>query len=61
VAVDYIEVVFKDQYIGRADMWRLKMSIINTCVWIGKKITYAGVVRARVKGLFAGGAAVGLL
>ncbi|KAI9011749.1 hypothetical protein DFJ74DRAFT_645665 [Hyaloraphidium curvatum] len=31
------------------------MAIINTCVWIGKKVTYAGVIRARIRGVYANG------
>lgn len=58
VAADYIEVLFKDQYLGRADMWRLKMSTINTCVWVGKKLQYGGVIRARVKAIYANGVPV---
>lgn len=30
VALDSIELTFKDQYMGRSEMWRLKNSLVNT-------------------------------
>ncbi|XP_067645946.1 GATOR complex protein Iml1 isoform X2 [Eurosta solidaginis] len=38
VALDSIEITFKDQYMGRSEMWRLKTYLTNTCVYINKKI-----------------------
>lgn len=29
VALDSIELTFKDQYMGRSDMWRLKKSLVS--------------------------------
>lgn len=29
VALDSIELTFKDQYMGRSEMWRLKNSLVN--------------------------------
>ncbi|KAK9712490.1 vacuolar membrane-associated protein iml1, partial [Basidiobolus ranarum] len=55
VATEYIEFTFKDQYIGRSDMWRLKMSLNGTCVHVGKKISFAGCVRVQVKEIYVGG------
>ncbi|ORX94228.1 hypothetical protein K493DRAFT_337883 [Basidiobolus meristosporus CBS 931.73] len=55
IAADYIEFTFKDQYIGRSDMWRLKMSLAGSCVHAGKKITFAGCVRVQVKEIYAKG------
>lgn len=46
--VDFIEISFKDQYIGRSDMWRLKLSLQNTCAYAGKKISFSCIrVRAQ--------------
>ncbi|XP_018377289.1 PREDICTED: DEP domain-containing protein 5 isoform X8 [Trachymyrmex cornetzi] len=42
VALDSIELTFKDQYMGRSEMWRLKNSLVNTCVYINKKIEFCG-------------------
>ncbi|XP_073836084.1 GATOR complex protein Iml1 isoform X5 [Musca autumnalis] len=40
VALDSIEITFKDQYMGRSEMWRLKQYLTNTCVYVNKKIDY---------------------
>ncbi|XP_037929886.1 GATOR complex protein Iml1-like [Teleopsis dalmanni] len=40
VALDSIEITFKDQYMGRSEMWRLKTYLTNTCVYINKKIDF---------------------
>lgn len=42
VALDSIELTFKDQYMGRSEMWRLKNSLLNTCVYLNKKIEFCG-------------------
>ncbi|XP_076285697.1 GATOR complex protein Iml1 isoform X7 [Lasioglossum baleicum] len=42
VALDSIELTFKDQYLGRSEMWRLKNSLVNTCVYMNKKIEFCG-------------------
>jgi DEP domain-containing protein 5 len=53
----HIEISFRDQYIGRSDMWQLKNSIINTSVYNGKKITSLGV-RGVVKDIYVNGSIV---
>ncbi|KPU77711.1 uncharacterized protein Dana_GF25030, isoform E [Drosophila ananassae] len=40
VALDSIEITFKDQYMGRSEMWRLKTYLTDTCVYVNKKIDY---------------------
>eukprot|EP01133_Synstelium_polycarpum_P009168 gene9168-10759_t len=52
--VDFVEVSFKDQYIGRSDMWRLKLSIQNECVYVLKKLSFAQV-RAQVEEMVCNG------
>ena len=50
VALDSIELTFKDQYMGRSEMWRLKNSLLNTCVYLNKKIEFCGgSIRCQVK------------
>ncbi len=39
--VDFVEISFKDQYIGRSDMWRLKRSLCDSCAYVGKKISFS--------------------
>ncbi|CAG8442780.1 2976_t:CDS:2 [Dentiscutata heterogama] len=48
VSAEYIEFSFRDQYIGRGDMWRLVRSLMGTCVYLGKRIEFAGCIRAQV-------------
>ncbi|GLH03982.1 uncharacterized protein GBIM_09784 [Gryllus bimaculatus] len=42
VALDSVELTFKDQYLGRSEMWRLKNNLVNTCVYLNKKIEFCG-------------------
>lgn len=53
VALDYVELSFKEQYLGRSDMWRLQQSLHRTCVYAEKKILFAGVIKATVRRLFS--------
>lgn len=39
--IEFIEITFKDQYIGRSDMWRFKNYLSNTTVFVGKKLTFS--------------------
>ncbi|XP_069071195.1 GATOR1 complex protein DEPDC5 isoform X2 [Pleurodeles waltl] len=43
VTLDLVELTFKDQYIGRGDMWRLKRSLVSTCAYITQKVEFAGI------------------
>ncbi|XP_067132327.1 GATOR complex protein Iml1 isoform X2 [Centruroides vittatus] len=43
VALDSVELTFKDQYLARSDMWRIKKCLINTCVYINKKIEFYSI------------------
>lgn len=43
VLLDSVELFFKDQYLARSDMWRLKKHITNTCVHINKKIEFSNI------------------
>lgn len=31
VALDSVELTFKDQYLGRSEMWRLKNYLVSRC------------------------------
>ncbi|CAO1613053.1 unnamed protein product [Parajaminaea phylloscopi] len=50
--ISHVELYFRDQYIGRADMWRLATLLEDTCVYVGQKIALAGCVRATIGRLF---------
>ncbi|XP_075221255.1 GATOR complex protein Iml1 isoform X2 [Lycorma delicatula] len=56
VALDSVELTFKDQYLGRSEMWRLKNSLVNTCVYLNKKIEFCGgSVRCQVYEMWSQG------
>ncbi|XP_072163307.1 GATOR1 complex protein DEPDC5-like [Diadema setosum] len=57
VALDLVELVFKDQYISRSDMWRLKNSMIDTCLHIQQKVEQCGI-RAQIQELWSRGGTV---
>ncbi|XP_074643885.1 GATOR1 complex protein DEPDC5-like [Tubulanus polymorphus] len=54
VALDLVELTFKEQYFSRSDMWRLSKTLINTCVYKGKKVEFAEM-RAQVYEMWAKG------
>lgn len=52
----HVEIVFRDQYLARADMWRLVNSeLVNTCVYTGQKIVFMATIKATVKAIFIQG------
>ncbi|XP_032513466.1 GATOR complex protein Iml1 isoform X2 [Danaus plexippus] len=56
VALDSVELTFKDQYLGRSEMWRLKNHLVGTCVYLNKKIEYCGgAVRCQVYEMWSQG------
>ncbi|XP_012252064.2 GATOR complex protein Iml1 isoform X6 [Athalia rosae] len=56
VALDSVELTFKDQYMGRSEMWRLKNSLVNTCVYLNKKIEFCGgSIRCQVHEMWSQG------
>ncbi|KAF9198182.1 vacuolar membrane-associated protein iml1 [Haplosporangium sp. Z 27] len=57
-AAKYVELTFRDQYIGRSDMWRLRTSLVGSCVYETKKILYLGCIRAQVKEIYVGNLSV---
>ncbi|KAL9940789.1 hypothetical protein V8E36_000277 [Tilletia maclaganii] len=50
--LDHIELTFREQYVGRAEMWRLAMSLEDRCLYVGQKISFAGIVKATVTRLW---------
>ncbi|KAF6203439.1 hypothetical protein GE061_001770 [Apolygus lucorum] len=56
VALDSVEIIFKDQYMGRSEMWRLKNSLVDTCVYLHKKLEFCGgSVRCQVYEMWSQG------
>ncbi|XP_033102141.1 GATOR complex protein DEPDC5-like [Anneissia japonica] len=54
VELDLVELLFKDQYVSRGDMWRLKKCMMSTCAYISKKVEICGI-RTQVSELWAKG------
>ncbi|XP_033123560.1 GATOR complex protein DEPDC5-like [Anneissia japonica] len=54
VALDLVELVFKDQYISRSDMWRLKKHLLGSCLYLTQKIEFS-MIGAQVNELWAVG------
>ncbi|KAM6990269.1 GATOR1 complex protein DEPDC5 isoform 4-T4 [Tautogolabrus adspersus] len=54
VTLDLVELTFKDQYIGRGDMWRLKKCLVSTCAYVTQKVEFAGI-RAQASELWVKG------
>jgi len=40
VALDSVELLFKEQYLGRSEMWRLKKHLADSVVYLNKKISF---------------------
>nr|XP_045624645.1 GATOR complex protein Iml1-like isoform X2 [Procambarus clarkii] len=59
VALEMVELTFKDQYLGRSDMWRLKMNLVDSVVYLNKKIEFCcGSIRCQVYEMWAQGGKV---
>lgn len=50
--LSHLEIYFKDQFLGRADMWRLATTLQDQCVYVGHKVHLASGVRATIGRLF---------
>ena len=49
IVLDSVELTFKEQYLGRSEMWRLKELICGSCLFLNKKIELCkGAVRLAV-------------
>jgi hypothetical protein len=51
VVIEYVELVFKDQYLSRCDMIRMREALVGHCLHRGKKLHHLGI-RAQVNHLF---------
>ncbi|KAJ3159387.1 vacuolar membrane-associated protein iml1 [Geranomyces michiganensis] len=54
IAADYVELMFRDQYVGRSDMWRMRTLLTGACVYEGKKVISLGI-RAQIKDIVVAG------
>ena len=52
----HVEIVFRDQYLARADMWRLvSTELANRCIFRGQKIVFMESIKASIKAIFIKG------
>ena len=55
-SASHVEIVFRDQYLARADMWRLvSAELLNTSIFRGQKVFFIGTVKATIKSIFVNG------
>ena len=60
VALDSVELLFKEQYLGRSEMWRLKKSLVDSVVFLNKKINFCrDTIRCNVNEMWSRGERVG--
>ena len=56
VRASHVELVFRDQYLARADMWRLvNDQLVGRCIHRGQKVEFMGTIKAVVKKIFVDG------
>ena len=52
----HVEITFRDEYLARADMWRLVVAeLANKCITKGQRIVFMGTIKAQIKTLFVHG------
>ncbi|KAG8821492.1 vacuolar membrane-associated protein iml1 [Serendipita sp. 399] len=47
-----LEVFFRDQYLGRPDMWRLSSSLVGKCWHAEQKVQFVGSISATIKNIY---------
>ncbi|KAI9596447.1 hypothetical protein BDF19DRAFT_464450 [Syncephalis fuscata] len=52
---EFVLLTFRDQYLGRNDMWRLRLSLIGKSVYISQRVLFAGCIRAQVSDIYING------
>ncbi|KAF2180031.1 hypothetical protein K469DRAFT_640248 [Zopfia rhizophila CBS 207.26] len=55
-SASYVEIAFRDEYLARADMWRMSISeLSNRTVYRGQKLLFMGTIKATVKNVYING------
>jgi DEP domain-containing protein 5 len=55
-SASHVDISFRDEYLVRADMWRLVTSeLVNKTIYKDQKIVFLGTIKATVKNIFIGG------
>ncbi|KAJ1816828.1 vacuolar membrane-associated protein iml1, partial [Coemansia sp. RSA 2675] len=55
IRADFVEIAFRDQYVGRSDMWRLWRSLSLKTVHNNKPANMEGLIRASVRRIYKDG------
>ncbi|KAJ2895886.1 vacuolar membrane-associated protein iml1, partial [Coemansia aciculifera] len=55
VRADFVEIAFRDQYVGRSDMWRLWRNLVHKVVHNNKPANMEGLIRASVRRIYKDG------
>ncbi|KAJ2335668.1 vacuolar membrane-associated protein iml1, partial [Coemansia sp. RSA 2681] len=55
IRAEFVEIAFRDQYVGRSDMWRLWRNLSHKIVHNNKPTNMEGVIRASVRRIYKGG------
>jgi hypothetical protein len=54
-----VELVFRDEYLARADMWRMAIAELSkTTVYRGQKLLFMGTIKATIKHIYINGRSV---
>ncbi|KAF2703601.1 hypothetical protein K504DRAFT_495416 [Pleomassaria siparia CBS 279.74] len=55
-SASHVEVTFRDQYLARADMWRISIAeLSNRTVYRGQKLLFMGTIKATIKNVYNNG------
>lgn len=55
-SASHVEVAFRDEYLARADMWRMSVSeLSNRTVYRGQKLLFMGTIKATIKNVYING------
>ncbi|EGG06793.1 uncharacterized protein MELLADRAFT_86188 [Melampsora larici-populina 98AG31] len=52
---DHVELVFRDQYIGRGEMWRMTMMLNESVAWVGRDVSLAMKIKTKVARVYVKG------
>ncbi|KAJ1832408.1 vacuolar membrane-associated protein iml1 [Coemansia sp. RSA 2711] len=55
IRADFVEIAFRDQYVGRSDMWRLWRNLAHKVVHNNKVANMEGLIRASVRRIYKDG------
>lgn len=49
-----VELTFREQYMSRSEMWRIKSELVDSCVFMNKKVDFCnGAIRCQINEMWA--------